>query len=61
MPGVHAAFHVTGENDLLVHVCAQTPDALRDIVLDRLAVLPGVVHAETSLSYERIRGARPLG
>ncbi|RYI22492.1 Lrp/AsnC family transcriptional regulator [Dermacoccus sp. 147Ba] len=61
VPGVLAAFHVTGENDFLVHVCTQSPDALRDIVLDHLAVLPGVVHAETSLIYERIRGSRPLG
>ncbi|WP_255464967.1 Lrp/AsnC family transcriptional regulator [Dermacoccus sp. PAMC28757] len=61
VPGVLAVFHVTGENEFLVHVCTQSPDALRNIVLDHLAVLPGVVHAETSLIYERIRGSRPLG
>lgn len=61
VPGVVAAFHVTGENDFLVQVCAPSPDALRDVVLDRLTTLPGVVHAETSLVYERLRGIRPLG
>lgn len=61
IPGVVAAFHVTGANDFLVQVCAESPDALRDVVLDRLTTLPGVVHAETSLVYERLRGIRPLG
>ena len=57
VPGVIAAYHVAGENDFLVHVCAESPHALRDFVLDRLTGMPGIVQAQTSLIFERLRGA----
>lgn len=61
LPGVIAAFHVAGENDFLIHVCAPDPHGLRDFVLDRLTTRPGVVQAQTSLIFERIAGRRVLG
>lgn len=57
-PGVIAAYHVSGRTDFLVHVCAASSDALRDLVLD-LTPLAGVAHAETSLIFERIEGGHP--
>lgn len=58
VPGVIAAYHVSGRTDFLVHVCAASSDALRDLVLD-LTPLAGVAHAETSLIFERIEGGHP--
>ena len=57
LPGVLSLFHVSGANDYLVHVSAATPDALREFVLDHLTADPAVVHAETSLIFEHVRGA----
>ena len=50
-------FHVSGANDYLLHVSAASPDALREFVLDHLTADPAVVHAETSLIFEHVRGA----
>jgi DNA-binding Lrp family transcriptional regulator len=47
---------VSGANDYLLHVAAATPDALRDFVLDHLTADPAVIHAETSLIFEHLRG-----
>lgn len=58
IPGVLAAFHVSGADDYLVHVAAASSDALRDLVLDHLTSRPGVVHAQTSLIFETSRGTR---
>jgi DNA-binding Lrp family transcriptional regulator len=59
VPGVIAAYHVSGRTDFLVHVCAASADELRDLVLDHLTPLAGVAHAETSLIFERIDGGHP--
>lgn len=56
LPGVLAAFHVSGATDYLVHVAAESADALRDFVLDHLTNRPGVLHAETALIFEALRG-----
>jgi DNA-binding Lrp family transcriptional regulator len=56
LPGVLGAFHVSGATDYLVHVSAESADALRDFVLDHLTNRPGVLHAETSLIFDAIRG-----
>ena len=61
VPGVIAAYHVAGDNDFLIHVCAESPHALRDFVLDRLTGMPGIAQAQTSLIFERLRGTDPLG
>jgi DNA-binding Lrp family transcriptional regulator len=61
LPGVLAAYNISGANDFLVHVATATPEALRDFVLDNLTGRPGVVHAETSLVFHadpRARRAR---
>ena len=52
---------MAGENDFLIHVCAESPHALRDFVLDRLTGMPGIAQAQTSLIFERLRGTDPLG
>lgn len=58
LPGVLSVFHVAGRDDYLLHVAARSPGALRDFVLERLTTHPAVAHAETSLVFEHIRGAR---
>ncbi|AKU16870.1 Lrp/AsnC family transcriptional regulator [Luteipulveratus mongoliensis] len=61
IPGVIAAYHVAGADDFLVHVTAPSSDGLRDLVLDHLTSVEGVGHAQTSIVFERIPGARPVG
>lgn len=61
LPGVLAAYNISGANDFLVHVATSTPEALRDFVLDNLTGRPGVVHAETSLVFNATRGRAVLG
>lgn len=56
LPGVLGAYHVAGATDYLVHVAAGSADELRDFVLDHLTNRPGVLHAETSLIFESLRG-----
>ncbi|WP_298891007.1 Lrp/AsnC family transcriptional regulator [uncultured Serinicoccus sp.] len=56
LPGVLGAFHVSGAIDYYVHVAVPSADALRDFVLDHLTNRPGVLHAETSLIFESLRG-----
>jgi len=60
LPGVVAAYNISGANDFLVHVATATPEALRDFVLDNLTGRPGVVHAETSLVFNTTRGRAVL-
>ncbi|MFC0624871.1 Lrp/AsnC family transcriptional regulator [Kribbella deserti] len=60
LPGVLALFHLSGANDYLLHVAAESPDALRDFVLDHLTADPAVVHAETSLIFEHVPGTHSL-
>ena len=57
LPGVLSLFHVSGANDYLLHVTAASPDGLREFVLDHLTADPAVVHAETSLIFEHVRGS----
>ncbi len=60
LPGVLAAYHLSGATDYLVHVAAESADALRDFVLDHLTNRPGVLHAETSLIFDALRGEATL-
>lgn len=60
LPGVVSMFHVSGGDDYLLHVAVADSDALRDFVLDHLTGHPAVGHTETSLIFERVRGARSL-
>lgn len=61
LPGVVAAYNISGANDFLVHVASASPEDLRDFVLDNLAGRRGVVHAETSLVFHATRGRAVLG
>lgn len=56
LPGVVSVFHVAGAEDYVLHVRAASGDALRDFVLDHLAVDPAVRHTQTSLIFEQARG-----
>lgn len=60
LPGVLAAYNVSGSDDFLVHLVAQSPDALRDVVLTHLSGHPGVVHVQTSLVFRSHPGRAPL-
>jgi DNA-binding Lrp family transcriptional regulator len=60
LPGVLAAYNISGADDFLVHVATASPEALRDFVLDNLTGRPGVVHAETSLVFHATRGRHVL-
>lgn len=61
LPGVLAAYNVSGADDFLVHLVAQSPDALRGTVLDHLSGHPGVVHVHTSLVFRAHEGRAVLG
>jgi DNA-binding Lrp family transcriptional regulator len=54
-PEVIEVFHVTGADDFLVHVGVADANALRDFVLDRLTVQPGVAQVHTNLIFGQSR------
>ena len=58
LPGVLSALNISGADDFLVHVSAETPDHLRDFVLDNISSRPGVTHVQTSLIF-RSHSHRP--
>ena len=60
LPGVLQAFHVSGATDYFVHVACDSADALRDFVLDHLTNRPGVLHAETALIFDTLKGQATL-
>lgn len=60
LPGVLSAFHVSGATDYFVHVACESADALRDFVLDNLTNRPGVLHAETALVFDALKGKSSL-
>ena len=56
LPGVLSAFNISGADDFLVHLSAQSPDQLRDVVLDHIASRPGVSSVQTSLVFRAHTG-----
>jgi DNA-binding Lrp family transcriptional regulator len=54
--GVLSIFHVAGATDYLLHVAFAGAEELRDFVLSELTAHPAVLHAETSLIFERTPG-----
>lgn len=56
LPGVLSAFNISGADDFLVHVSAESPDQLRDFVLDNVSSRPGVSHVQTSLIFRSHSG-----
>ncbi|MEO6019121.1 MAG: Lrp/AsnC family transcriptional regulator [Knoellia sp.] len=60
LPGVLSAHNISGADDFLVHVCAESPDQLRDFVLDNISSRPGVNHVQTSLVFRSHPGGSGL-
>jgi len=48
---VLSALNISGLDDFLVHLSAESPDQLRDFVLDNISSRPGVSHVQTSLIF----------
>lgn len=55
LPEVLAVFHVSGENDLQVHVAVRDIGHLRDLIVERFAGRPEVGHCETSVLFDVYR------
>ncbi len=55
LPEVVQVFHVTGENDFLVHVAVRDAEHLRDLALTAFAGRTEVTHLETSLLFAHHR------
>jgi len=60
LPGVISAHNISGADDFLVHVCAESPEHLRDFVLDNISSRPGVKHVQTSLVFRSHPGGSNL-
>jgi DNA-binding Lrp family transcriptional regulator len=60
LPKLIGIFHVSGTNDYLLHVAAESAQSLRDFVVDSIATRPEVGHAETSLIFDYSRNPSPL-
>jgi DNA-binding Lrp family transcriptional regulator len=52
MPEVLCIYHVSGVNDLQVHVAVRDIQHLRDLVVERFAIRAEVDHCETAVIYE---------
>jgi DNA-binding Lrp family transcriptional regulator len=55
LPEVLAIFHVSGANDLQVHVAVRDIRHLRDLIVERFAGRPEVGHCETSVLFDVYR------
>jgi len=55
LPEVVAAYHVSGENDYLIHLAVRSSDHLRETILDAFTTLPEVAHVETTLIFDHVR------
>ncbi|MFF3666441.1 Lrp/AsnC family transcriptional regulator [Microtetraspora malaysiensis] len=55
-PGVLTVFHVSGDDDFLVYAAVATPQDLRDLILERITVHPGVRQTQTQLVFEARTG-----
>lgn len=60
VPGVIQAFHVAGEDDFHLHVAVESPQALRDMVLQHITVNRVVRQTETQLIFEARDGVGVL-
>jgi DNA-binding Lrp family transcriptional regulator len=60
IPGMLTAFHIAGADDYLLHVAVESPEALRDLVLEHITIHPAVRNTETHLVFEVITGAGAL-
>jgi len=55
LPETISAANVSGADDFLVHVAVESTDALRALLLDRIASRPEVIHTETHLVFDHRR------
>jgi DNA-binding Lrp family transcriptional regulator len=60
VPGVLQALHVAGEDDFHLHVAVESPQALRDLVLEHITVHRVVRQTQTQLVFEARDGAGAL-
>ena len=51
LPEVRGVYHITGEDDYLVHVAARDSNHLRDLALDSFTTRPEVDHIRTRLIF----------
>jgi DNA-binding Lrp family transcriptional regulator len=52
VPGALAVFHVAGEDDFHMHVAVESPEKLRDLVLEHVTIHPVVRQTETHLVFD---------
>jgi DNA-binding Lrp family transcriptional regulator len=52
LPETISITNVSGADDFLIHVAVESTDALRALLLDRIASRPEVVHTETHLVFD---------
>jgi DNA-binding Lrp family transcriptional regulator len=52
LPETISIANVSGADDFLLHVAVESTDALRTLLLDRIASQPEVVHTETHLVFD---------
>jgi DNA-binding Lrp family transcriptional regulator len=57
VPGVLQALHVAGDDDFHLHVAVESPQALRDLVLEHITVHRVVRQTQTQLVFEARDGA----
>jgi DNA-binding Lrp family transcriptional regulator len=55
LPEVLAVYHVSGVNDLQVHIAVRDIDHLRDFIVEKLAGRAEVDHCETAVVFELYR------
>jgi DNA-binding Lrp family transcriptional regulator len=60
VPGVLHALHMAGEDDFHLHVAVESPEALRDIVLEHITVHRVVRQTQTQLVFEARDGVGVL-
>jgi len=47
-------FHVSGENDFLVHICVRDTQHLRKVVVETFSSFPEIGHLESSLVFDHL-------
>jgi DNA-binding Lrp family transcriptional regulator len=55
LPEAMSVYNVSGAEDFLVHVAVESTDALRDLLIDRIASRPEVTRVETHLIFDEAR------
>ncbi|GAA4602742.1 Lrp/AsnC family transcriptional regulator [Actinoallomurus liliacearum] len=52
VPGALTVLHVGGDDDFLLHVAVESPEKLRDLILEHVTIYPVVQRTETQLVFE---------